>query len=1330
MPSTLLMTGLALIAAFLWCALPAEAALPLVPPGWKTLSSAREANPEVLRGYGRVTATFQELVTPDGKSGVLVTHFATEREANAVTVLAKCLADLTLSPGVTVDTLTVNGRPYRRITVDGGQVYVGVVLGASAYLVAGPDAARVGQFLTASPLCAAPSALTAVTSYPRFLDRFDRNGWGFYGLAGVVDFHNWKKLPGASPDADPLEDLDFCAKHGFRFELWLDEAKFDNAHCLPYQPEAYWMLDEAKKRNLPVSARLYGALPNSWEYSDAFEQPADFLETGWYNGSWQFRTWRHQSWHHQRGQRFLAWQAQQQAKKFVDQEGLQSWMLPIGEVGPDPWYALNGDYSPAATASWRATLREAQGLSLATVSRMYGRETQPFISWDQVPVPEFATFVGLPGLVKDLAGDWHVRWEDPAGAKEWWKGDVNGPGWDVLKKPGSESWFNDDSKRGVKKWCVRDVELPKRWISAKVPLYLYTFLRPSDSGRQNLRTPVYVNGELAGEVGAWGALEVSALLKPGSNRVAISTDTFTGRVFVSTDKPAVFPYLGEARNRLWMLYRSWQLDGPYHMGETILAGMRQVDPNRPVKMMAPIGMGTDRWLKLSNRFGAWPHFTGEGMWYFPWYKRYGYLYGVPGTSEGGGPSDNVTEQENLFQRIFLAGLNSHDQVFLAQDITRRPELKAWYEEHIATLKQLGRYDIAGPQVLIYRSTNVQTFNMPPAYPPTGGATIEVQDPWNWDIGRGTLQTIGQSYLYVDDGGVKDGKLNGYDILLDGGNDTLNEESLAGIAEWVRAGGTFITWPFTGRSTLTKPESWPITALTGCGIKTQRAPGTGTITIKKDQPYLTELAGKSFPDAGSSLDWQKIEHNVLSVELTPGQDSEVVATFENGAPAIVVRRLGAGKVVVLGSAFFRDSKDIQGIWWPGERETTFFRDLLTGLGQPSVNVASDPRVWTQRYRMNNGVDEVVTLVNFADGDRTVTLTATVDRKPSKVYEVTGNTIREVPFTVQGSVVTVKNRLIPHKEVSLYLFRANDAGTAVRHWWSYQQRMWRPVERMPLDLSDVGQGRWGGLTIELAEDWRWSQSPPANWTETGADDTAWKTCALGVMNFAGIDPNQPVYLRKRFTVPPQWFTDGGTTKLALGAFVGLVHPGMWKAGSQIHLNGTLLKDWGQVDYFERDITRLLLPGGNVVAMALKRGDSKFVGVLGTMYAVHSEAPAHRLPLTWQWTASVDGAVKRYTLPGTAPKTAFPPARSFFIPAEWRDKYFVVYYAAGQRTSIVGMMVNGRIARRHHHWFGGNAEIDLTPLLKFGEENSLTPLRAGDVDWDLNTLELRLYPRAETR
>ena len=60
---------------------------------------------------------------------------------------------------------------------------------------------------------------------------------------------------------------------------------------------------------------------------------------------------------------------------------------------------------------------------------------------------------------------------------------------------------------------------------------------------------MYLNGKKAGEIGSWGALDVSGLVQPGENRIALHLmgRLWNGRIFLSTEPPQVFPYLGPER---------------------------------------------------------------------------------------------------------------------------------------------------------------------------------------------------------------------------------------------------------------------------------------------------------------------------------------------------------------------------------------------------------------------------------------------------------------------------------------------------------------------------------------------------------------------------------------------------------------------------------------------------------------------------------------------------------------------------------------------------------------------------------------------------------------
>ena len=1281
-----------------------------------------------LRGYGKIHLTSSQ------EKGCTVWKFEATSATNASTTAGKFLADLNLSPGVTVRTLDVNGKSFSLTTVPGGAVYTGYVDGSTGYVVSAPDETTLKSALNAPPLWGHPGTSTTDLKYPPYLDRFDRHGYGFYGFGG-----NFQHLgnPPSEGSTDPVADMDWIQKYNFRFELWPNPGDFDDNWSVSERHTHGWLLHEAEQRGVPVSGRLYGALPHVKQFTDMRDVEQPFMEGGWYWAILGYRDYPRQSWFSKPGRLYMARQARDEVKMYADHPEIESWMMPYGEVGTYEWYTYHGDISKSAQDDWRDNVQNRLHLSLVKLSAMYGRKDHPFTSYAEVSMPEVATFEGLPGEVQDLEGEWHVKVESTPGegtAGQWWNADVKD--WDHLHMPGSVYWFKYSKGNDyLPKWVVRDFDYDAAKAGGQ-PVYLYDFARAIQNDSTKT-APVYLNGQKVAEPSSWGAWDVTKLLKPGANRLAIQTQTFDGRVFLSTDKPVLYPYMGADRNELWIDFNRWLEDGRYAASAEALAGIRAAEPNKPIKIMAPLLESTDQWLDMASKYGAWGHFTGEGMWAFFWYKRYGFLYGLPGTSEGAGPG-NLDGQKLLYQRVFLEGLNGHDQVFDVQFITGYPELKKWFEEHIATVKQMGRYDIAGPQVIVYRSTNQATHLMPAPLPLLPGSSHEIQSVWNWDFARGTFQSVGYSGIYVDDAGISSGKIAKYPLMMDCGNEILTPEAIKNLGEWVKAGGTYVTLPFTGRSEPSAPDSWPISALTGCTVTKMRTPGpgAGTVTIAQDQPLFKELAGKSFPDDGSNKEGNGVEHNFLSTELKPGPDCQVVATYEDGTAAIVVHKLGKGRVVVLGSTFFNHIQDKKGLWLPDDQDSTFFRDLFTQLGFPSPNWTSDRLVLTQRYQTNNGLDDAVVLDNFAAADRTVDLHVVVDHKPAKVYRVAMNEVTEVPFTMDGNTVTVAQQAIPQDEVQIYYFRSHPPEDAVAHWWDYQKKLWKPIEPEKLDFSSISHGRFVDQAVDLKDDWHWTQQDTPMTGEVPASNKSQKPWVLDVYNTVGADPSKPVYAWRTFEVTPEWLKDGGITKLVAAAADG----DFSTSHREFHLNGQLLSKDG---FFNPDVSSLLKPGKNVLTLKLEvPTESHYIGVLGALYLTHAKPPVKTIDLAGTWAANPpgigdarDSVGPTVQFPGKA--SAFLPTRTVEIPADWKDKYIVTCYEKGARGSAIGAIVNEtNVIRRHDHLYGDESEVDITPYLQFGKTNTLSMLSTGGQsldathDWDVQVVELRLYPRSENR
>ena len=316
------------------------------------------------------------------------------------------------------------------------------------------------------------------------------------------------------------------------------------------------------------------------------------------------------------------------------------------------------------------------------------------------------------------------------------------------------------------------------------------------------------------------ALDVTDLLRNGENTVAIrlSGCIWAGRCFLSTEAPESYPFTSPAKNRLWTLWHDWLNESRAKSMATIFDAMRQADPDAPVEMMAPQSIGRPLAHRLAIDWGGWAHFTGEGGWFFPWNKRYGRLWGIQGTSELAGPANTVRQMAHGTLRVFTAGLDGHKPVFLTQAYSRDPKLRRWWLDRKDLLSRMGTYDIdlGAPQVLLYRRSSIadayDTFPDPyPAAPNAVGREGDMESPWDHDWGRGTLQSLGQSSLYIDDDGILAGKAKTYPLIIDCGNEIIPYAEAEALRRWVDAGGTFVALPCTGRST--PPEdAAPVRAL--------------------------------------------------------------------------------------------------------------------------------------------------------------------------------------------------------------------------------------------------------------------------------------------------------------------------------------------------------------------------------------------------------------------------------------------------------------------------------------------------------------------------------------
>ncbi len=1246
-----------------------------------TVACAAVSATENLRGFGRVEVQRETL----GDGAVSAMRFKCETPENAETVAGKFLYDLCSEDGV-----SFRGGIHE---TKGGAAFAVVRDGKTTAIYAAES--RAALETSSAPLRLAVEK----AAIPEYMKAFH---WGTYGIGALEDFHNWmsgaKKRVGIDPKSDrtrldPREDFAFLRDMGpMHFDNWLQLEGFDNSDGI-LSPLIYSRKKLAQDYGVPVGVRLYmptgGTGSYSWflrRFASHMDQPAPWMQNGWLR--YQTHLY-HASWYDEDIWGYAAAHTKK-AMQSLDPEGtVRTWMHPAGELVHQPWYDWHADYSATASNSWHRYLR-SKGVKLEETAAMFNHPGRPFASWDDVPVPEFAHFAGLDGMVMDLAGTWQTS----TNGAEWT--DIRMPGnWDFLSLYGGASAAMANVAtaerrfRRVFTWEGKD-------FGSKVFLYFFPM---KQEGRPEPRHKVSLNGGKPVTVGQWCALDVTDTLRKGENTldVLLRGIWWNGRVFLSTEKPEMYPNMPEPRCRLWNLWHNWRRDEKAARCEMVFDAMRQADPNAPIEFMAPLYFGQRITNRLMHDWGAFAQFTGEGVWFFPWYKRYAKLYGYQGTSELAGPYSNVGGARTSSLRVFLAGLDMHKPVFLTQTYSRNPEVRKWWLEHKDLFSRMGTYDIdlKQPQVLIYRRTELTGDSFPNPYPAVDDKVKAIRSPWNYDIGRGELQSIGQSYLYIDDDGIEDGKMDGFKVMFDCGNEIISEKHVALIKAWVEKGGVFVSYPFTGRSTELKADSWPMAALTGSKIKENAVrPGyVPKVTFPEGSALFPSFAGQTIHGAK-----RRIHQNDFALEIV-ADDAKPILMWNDDRIAATARRVGKGMVVHLGSMFWRGSEDVKGMWNPSDEvERKFLRDLLAGVGHGRAIVETDDRlVLPQPYRSKNGLDLVAVLCNFNEDDegnaqaqktRQTLVTLRTGAKPKRIVGYAGEGLlgaKEIPFewNEKDGVATVKVAL-PNQEVAILNAECYGSSDALCHWWTESKEQWHEVKSPKRDFSKYFEGEWKDPTQDLKEGW----SSFAKATE----DVKVEDIPLDCLQFWGWPEGKGALAKRAFDLDEAgWLVDGGTTRLVTGAWVG---PNMLTPAT-IRLNGKVLAEKTTRSYLDFDVGSVLKAKGNEleVEFADAPKGEKFTGLNGSVYLYHRAKPFASVDLLKE-----EGKTK--LIRGADGRDAF----TVMVPNKWNGRYRVRLYMEGSRDVPKGVRVKDRFTRKHHHNFGNITDIDITDLLSFGEENKV--------------------------
>jgi hypothetical protein len=1295
-----------------------------------------------LRGYGTVSATFHRIAGAHGAASVLRTRC--ESPQKALLMQAKYLADAERMPGIEPLTLQLpSGRIAAHRSTAGGCI-AACAIESEVLIFAAADAADLTTLCARHlPPNTPTNAFTPRAQVPMFLDRWDR-----YGLLAYYSPYATNPNPVTNPDPTPPHgdpqapaaarredeftgDFDFAAAQGpLGLAVWAGETLNDTAEGLTNTPYWDWVTAECRAHHLPlhINIQCQAALWLTNRYRDETMQKAPQ-----YCGTYYSLLEPNLG-----GPGFVSWNAvqaeavelgvlQEIVRRFTADPNLVGWLEPHGETDAPP-QSLLVEYGPVADRSYRRFLQARYASPAALGTAWYGDPNQ-VASWQEVRAPELAEFVGWGSDALDLTGEWHIRMlRAPNGhhytvqevqgfgqgpiptepiLPEWVQPDYDDRSWGVLRLPGNDRQIFLPRAPAVLR---RSLEIPADWLAShpRVWLVLWDLAETHDEPYS-----LYVNGRKAPDLPSreqnhWGAVEVTGLLQPGKNTLLLRLPRgfLAYRLYLSPRPPLEYPNLGPHLNARWADFSDWVL---WSRGEAVRRGaqmIRQVDPEREITLMAP-NLNSGVIKRVCEDYGGHFHDTGSmaGFW-----NEFNALLmrgsGLPVTAEPGGAAPDLPSFHAFWGRWLTEGVQGVHYFQQLGDILWKPDIRKDFETNRALYEMVGKYHVPFADVaVLYGFSNAQASGWPWGYAPDtnlpGGY-------WAWNTAYSLLAYCPRDGVSEQDFEI--GNVDRYRVILDSNTSIMAPALLAQIERWIRQGGTFITFAHTGRHTPTEPNSWPISRLTGYRVthidrygprseaqesrRLRLAPGQ---TVLQGEPWASGVSG-------SGLRLQKT-----------AADCRDLLLWEDGSVAAGVRPLGAGRIFHLGVHF----------------ETLFDRRnsphtvaLLTQI-LDTLRVERVPGqaagVMMRHYISNSGLHDVWVVFNDAARPITTDLIFRAPLAPSRCFDVKAG--REAAITLRDGAHGVRDLALEPFETRLFLTPRADVERAPLEWMRVQRAWWRrpktpPADPLPTPASDQRH------SLDLTEGWAFrsaeglNEADVAALTARQADEAGWDRVRLGAWSPAERKPVRHVVLRKTFTVPAAWAADG-VKQLWIQSWTGPT----FRDSGRVFLDGDLLRDFNADGMAGGDLTALLAPG-SVHTLALEvRGETALCGVLGNAWIYHVPEPLARQDLGGDWVVTRDGIHDEETVALPGPVQALFASRSVRVDAAQAKRNAVLYLASD--GPLHGVLINGRMITRHHHHIGADFALNLTPFVRFGEENRFELIcRSPDRAYTISAIELRFY------
>jgi hypothetical protein len=1004
---------------------------------------------------------------------------------------------------------------------------------------------------------------------------------------------------------------------------------------------------------------------------------------------------------------------QQVVREYAAKPNVVEFLEPHGELRHGD-YDVFLEYGPVADRSYRQYL-QMQHHDLATVSRRWYGDPQRLRSWDDVRVPEVASFLGYDAKAIDLAGQWQVGYEKFAGGKKYSSEELQGMGTKpVPTDPPPPAWFAPDfDDRGwptvVAPGNDRTIFLPKRpavyrrrfevgadWARAAPRSWIYVWDLNSCEHLKE-RVIVFLNGKKLGEdrllhaVPHWCAVEATGALQTGANTLALRLPKgfLAYRVYLSSSPPAQYPCLGKQRNAQWVDFADWRR---WSRLETVRRGMemiRQVDPDRSIVCMAP-----DSYVagikQLCEAYGGHFHNTGymSGWWaeYLPMLSRGSDL---PFSLEPGGPAKDLPEFKQMLGLQMTEGIQAIHYFIHVGNILWDDSIRGYFKEQLPLIHTVGKVHPPKAEIAMLCSDRVNDLG---GYPWGKDANVNLNSGYfRWPLN--TFLTGKYDLDGLTDLDLLAGNAAPYRMIVDSNTSIMDERLVDAIEKWVREGGIFVTFVQTGRHTPEKKDAWPISRLTGYRVKeASRYNADG----EPERWWKLRFAPGQTVFAPEQLDVAHAQANGLKLEPRD-PDCRNIILWEDGTVAAGIRPLGRGCVVNLGLKFCRDPL------WDGGTELTqrLFEGLFHWAKLRRVPAAAGG-VLLRHYVSNNGLYDFWTLWNRdAKKEVKTQLVFAAETSPAECVDVKTGLAVPLSRPDEGPATVGPLRIAP-LEMRMFRTPREEIARAPWAWYALQTRWWRGTTApspAPLKLADTAH------VVDLSRDWAVqsvpdkSVVPVSELAAADADASKWPRRDLQCWAVPEELPTRHVILRREFRVPDSW--DRGEVTLWIQSWVG----GTFMDKARARLDGKELANIGG-----GVIVPLAGPAGSRHTVTIEvQAEGDIVGSRGNAWLAYTPRPLAEFDLAGLWTPTADMLHDAAPLHLPGPIDGMRGVRrSFQLPAGWEGKQVYLYVRGGPRVS--GAIVNGRYVRRHHHALGDTTLINVTPWIVGNGKNEVEILAPG--------------------